>query len=222
MDVEFVCLANSRKMGGRCVAGIGTNEGGWIRPVADTQDGTLGAQQYVLDDQTPVAVLDVVTAEVIRREPKPHQPENWVVGARRWRRVRTLDAAQAQALLTQHIVEGPELFGTLTDRVEFETARQRPLTSSLAIIKPERIAWVIDTWGAKRKTRVRFTLARRTYDLGITDPLWEARLANLPVGGHRETADGFPPEAARWFTVSLGEPFHGFCYKLVAAVLVFP
>lgn len=37
--VQFICLANSWKMGGRCVAGVGAQ--GWIRPVSGIPGGTL-------------------------------------------------------------------------------------------------------------------------------------------------------------------------------------
>jgi hypothetical protein len=39
--VEIVCLANSRKAGGRCIAGVRTDTGAWVRPVSSGREGTL-------------------------------------------------------------------------------------------------------------------------------------------------------------------------------------
>ncbi|MFO0968577.1 MAG: hypothetical protein U0793_23720 [Gemmataceae bacterium] len=39
--VDLICLANSWKHGGRCVAGIKIDGSGWIRPVGSFADGIL-------------------------------------------------------------------------------------------------------------------------------------------------------------------------------------
>jgi hypothetical protein len=68
---EIVCLANSRKHGGRCVAGLRAN-GVWVRPVSNYQDGTLYNQHYTLDSGAPIAVLDVVRMDVGQSRPVAH------------------------------------------------------------------------------------------------------------------------------------------------------
>jgi len=47
--LRLVCLANSRKLGGRCVACLRLVGGGWVRPVSSFSDGTLCPAQYSLD-----------------------------------------------------------------------------------------------------------------------------------------------------------------------------
>lgn len=81
---EFICLANSRKHGGRCVAGIRTDGCGWIRLVTNRDDGALLPQHYTLCDGTEAQTLDLLRIEVIKPPPKPYQPENWLVGSKPW------------------------------------------------------------------------------------------------------------------------------------------
>lgn len=50
--LDIICLANSRKHGGRCVAGLRTDGGGWLRPVGTLLDGTLYPPDYTMDDLT--------------------------------------------------------------------------------------------------------------------------------------------------------------------------
>jgi hypothetical protein len=59
-DIELICLANSVKLGGRCVAGITRSTGDWIRPISTFSDGSLTSRNYVLNNGKPAALLDVV------------------------------------------------------------------------------------------------------------------------------------------------------------------
>jgi hypothetical protein len=71
----------------------------------------------------------------------------------------------------------------------------------------------------RRQTRANFTLAGPSYDLSVTDPIWEHRLRDLPNGVHERTAAGIETWEEVFLTISLGEPFYGSCYKLVATVI---
>ncbi|MFO7906187.1 MAG: hypothetical protein R6U98_26250, partial [Pirellulaceae bacterium] len=50
---EFICLANSRKHGGRCIAGIERRSGKWIRPVSDLDDGRVARPTRLVDGREP-------------------------------------------------------------------------------------------------------------------------------------------------------------------------
>lgn len=78
--LDIICLANSRKMGGRCVAGLRTDGQGWMRPVASTRFGELYGCHYKLSDGTEAQVLELIRIEVIKQCPQPYQPENWLIG----------------------------------------------------------------------------------------------------------------------------------------------
>lgn len=223
MSVSFVCLANSRKGGGRCVAGLRTDGGGWIRPVSQDPDGTLRRREYVLDDGSEAQLLDIIQVTVPAPRPEPHQPENWVLGARRWKLISRLHPRAAWKELAPSLKRGPNLLGNQSDRVSYSQLKRHPTDSSLALVKPSAVSWVIsESVRRKRQTRARFRLGSVAYDLVVTDPQWESRLSHCGLGVHDRVAAGISARDRLLFTISLGEPFHGECFKLVAAVVLIP
>lgn len=223
LQADLVCLANSRKHGGRCVAGIALPSGDWIRPVSSHADGTLSRLHYLLEDGTEPSVLDVVHMELERPRPELHQPENWLLSGQKWQRRAKLSVSDAVRLLETHAsrTPGPELLGSRTDRVHVHDLAARVGVASLALVEPAQMEWHITrSMTGSRQTRVVFELGGALYDLSVTDPVWEARLASLPFGLHDLGAAGIKAAARVFLTVSLAEPFHGDCYKLVAAVIV--
>ena len=79
---RIVCLANSRKLSHRCVAGKvveGSAKGAWIRPVSPREHGelTLTDRRYA-DGQDP-RVMDVMDVPLLNHVPKSYQQENWLI-----------------------------------------------------------------------------------------------------------------------------------------------
>ncbi len=56
---KIICLANSKKHGERCVAGIDIDTGRWIRPVYDNGDGSIPRTTRLVEGREP-ELLDVV------------------------------------------------------------------------------------------------------------------------------------------------------------------
>ena len=224
-DVEMICLANSRKLLGRCVAGLRTDGGGWIRPVRDSPDGVLFPQDYDLGDRQEAALLDVIRVPLSVPRPERHQPENWLYTAGRWQLLRRLPAALAWPVLAPALAAGPALLGDRYDRVPCELFLDQPAFASLALVEPRTIQWQIRLGvRGNRQTRARFDLHGQSYNLSVTDPVFEERLLQLGEGLHPRAAAGIAAWDHVLFTVSLGEPFPstGDCFKLVAAVIVLP
>ena len=83
--LDLICLVNSNKMRGRCVAGLRVDGKGWIRPIApDTDHGQFFLHHFQLDDGSEPKVLDLIRLNLAHAQPVPGQPENWVVGKERW------------------------------------------------------------------------------------------------------------------------------------------
>lgn len=224
--VEMVCLANSRKLSGRCVAGLRTDWRGWLRPISDTEDGTLWQNHYALEGGGETEVLDVVRVPILRSRPEPHQPENWVIDASKpWKYVGPADQ-NFVPFLKAHLSTSRHLFGTDSDRIPFSKLERSPASESLALIVPGDLEWSTGWDPFRRRHRVRALFAYHgvVYNLGVTDPVWEKRLLdNTRYASGRYQSD-LAKEGRILLTISLGEPYDvdGCCYKLVAGVIEIP
>lgn len=217
--VDIICLANSRKYSGRCIAGLRTDGKGWIRPVGMGRHGVLFERHFRLDDKTHTQVLDVVRIKVERPYPEQHQPENWLLSRSAWKLIERPASYKYKKLLRSHTVYTGKLFGNTGDKVACDHLKNNPAASSLELAVPQMFKWQIRLKDGRRKTRAKFILGDRDYNLAVTDPFWENELSHLPPGLHPFTSAGLNEFI---LTISLGEPFEGYCYKLVAAVIVLP
>ena len=223
MRIRFICLANSRKLAGRCVAGLRLDRDEWVRPVSEDSEGTLLRRHYVLDDGNEAALLDIIEVNVSEHRPKPYQPENWVLENKQWKLIKRLNPREAYMLLERSLVSAPDLFGNTSDRVPLAGLQNNPVPGSLVLIKPTDVSWyIVRSITGKRQTRALFSLNRATYDLAITDPVWEQRLKNLDFGVHSREAVDVRSDDILLFTISLGGPFQGQCYKLIAGIILIP
>lgn len=219
--IEIICLANSIKHGGRCVAGLRTDGRGWLRPVSNKDDGALAYYHYRYADSTPALTLDVLRVGVVRPRPLPFQPENWLIDGKPWELVARPLSAEQLAILRHAIQRGPQLLHGATDRVPPESAATSATPHSLELIAPRSIAmYPIRGRADQPRARAKFTLGdgagEISYDLSLTDPHW--RDEAIRTGGMTLEQAQTPFVA----TASLSEPFEGNCFKLLAAVMPLP
>ena len=119
-------------------------------------------------------------------------------------------------MMWSHVTQGPALFGNREDRVQHSAN----VGYSLTLVRVQDLRWRITSYGDRRKTRALFSLRGALYDLAITDNTIEQGLRNLEEGIHPiDSAPGFSANQEVLLTISLGEPFEGNCYKLVAAII---
>ena len=79
---RIACLANSRKLGGRCVAGkewLRGKAGPWVRPVSDRPDQDVSECERQYPDGSDPRVLDVIDVPLLKPRPKACQTENWLL-----------------------------------------------------------------------------------------------------------------------------------------------
>ena len=80
---RIVCLANSRKMGGRCVAGKEVlpdgRPGKWVRPVSPRENDGVSEDERQYEDGTEPRVLDVIDLPILQARPRDYQQENWLL-----------------------------------------------------------------------------------------------------------------------------------------------
>jgi hypothetical protein len=219
----IVCLANSRKeYPNRCVAGKELQRGHfgeWIRPVSDFPKGDLSLQHRQYEDGSDPGLLDIVKISFLEARPQGCQKENhlidpdayWVREGRvTWDELTPAIDPIAGPLW----VNGHSSYNGTNDKIPDEAAND--LAGSLVLIEPEELAITVGMEGgnfkpARKKVRARFRLQRHVYVLAVTD---------LPIEDEycRKEEGDYPIDVAR-LCISVGESYHGFCYKLVAAMI---
>ena len=96
---HLVCLANSRKRTGRCIAGkeivADGSVGGWIRPVSDRENEEVSERERQYADGSDPRILDVVEAPLLSPRPKDYQSENWLLDSDRyWKLISKVGAVE--------------------------------------------------------------------------------------------------------------------------------
>jgi len=219
---RLVCLAASRKYNGICIAGkvfADDNSLVWIRPVSSSNEGELSLESIQYSDGTRPSPLDVVEISVEKHIPRCYQSENHLVDERaEWVRVGKFAESDLPALCdkTETLwANGYHSTGGSNDRIPIERANVE-ITTSLLFIRPQTFKFLIieETLIRKRKIRAEFSFNGAVYNLTVTDPAFERYCGDKDAGEYRLN------EKEVFLCISLGEPYEGYCYKLVAAVIV--
>ena len=214
---RLVILANSRKGGARCVAGLEVRNRrahDWIRPV-DSVHGTVANYFRKYENGDEPVLGDVLTMSLKGPEQRnDHQRENWLLDTSfRWRKDGELTWDQLCTLpmsdepLWEDEQAGNTAFG-LNNRVRFSVART--LTSSLRLIRVSQLQIEV-AHASHGRVDGTFDFSGERLRLSVTDPIYEREYYNRREGQY-ELGECL-------LTLSLSEPFAGFCYKLIAGVI---
>lgn len=202
----IICLANSRKNTHRCIAGM-TSNGRWIRPVSALPDGSITWSVRQVAGTEPM-LLDLLKIPLEMSGPDfDHQPENRLVMKEPWVRTGTTGVWEISRLCAKKDV----LLHTDSDRVSQQmiAALKPPDRYSLQLIQVDDAQFrKITSFKGKPQYRATFTYSGVQYDIVITDPVVEGRLAKNERLGERCI-----------LTVSMGGPYEGNYFKFVAAVI---
>ncbi|MBP1468304.1 hypothetical protein EYB53_021515 [Candidatus Chloroploca sp. M-50] len=219
MKKLFVCLANSKKYGNRCIAGIELQKTElgfrvvrnndapiWIRPVSNQEHGEVDS--HLVDH---ISLLDVVEITVTSPMPKGYQSENCLfleeilqVVSKTPLRKDVLDRLCSQ--------QTGMLFGNRGKAVHSEKINE--LNHSLILIRPQEFS-VYTTMTDKNKEPIRasFIFAGTTYDLPITDIEFEQEYYK-----NKQLLDSVKHI---YLTISLGVEHNGWHSKLIAGIVYF-
>jgi len=192
--------------------------GGWIRPVSGLETGELSIKETSYKNEKIPELLDIISMPLVKHSPNSYQTENYLVGDRPWVKKGQMPIADLERLRDNVDclwINGYNSHNGLNDRMPQELVEER-LKSSLLFIKPERICVTVEE-GANLLTKVRskFTFGGTEYWLSITDPVIENRFF------HEEMGEYLIDRRDLYLTISIGEPYNGFCYKLVAGIFNF-
>ena len=218
MDKYFICLANSYKHRGRCIAGIEITfnaEGKptivrhpdgrpcWIRPISNESDGAIPNE--IAQDIKLFSVIKLKDAIPIAT--KPHV-EDTQYSQMEWQ--------QGHFILNEDLLklcldkkhqnifyfQGKAIRAEMVGRLDY----------SLMFIHPENPQAYIDENREKSKYRMKFNYFGSSYDFPITDPVFLEEFKKDP--------DRYLQLPDLYLTLSLGLEFEGFHYKLIAAVVL--
>ena len=218
---RIVCLANSRKLHGRCVAGKelhGDQPGVWIRPVSAREHEEVSEYERQYQDGSDPQVLDILRVPLLSPRSKVYQRENWLLDPTRY----WLQDGRADWELLRRLVDRPgplwinghHTYHGYNDKIPLLEAGS--LVSSLSLI---RVPWLklrifapSEAFGnTKRRVQGCFDHHGESYRLWVTDPVYEKRYL-ARANDTYELGDNF-------LTVSLGEAYNSACYKLIAAII---
>jgi hypothetical protein len=218
----ILCLANSRKNSGRCIAGLEMPRGEtphWVRPVSNRAHAEISEEDRRYSDGVDPRVLDVIQIPFLSPKPNAIQNENHLIDPEYyWELKGRASWGDAYAAVDR---SGRPLWNNdsssysgIHDRVAEDEAD--PSDGSLRLIEVNDLVVAVSVEGAafgnaKRKVRGRFTHMGTVHLLAITDPPIERQYFAGPDG---EFAVG-----RALLCVSLSEGYNGWAYKLIAAVI---
>ncbi len=221
---RIVCLANSRKLSGRCIAGrdiIDGLPGGWIRPVSTREHQKVSEYERQYKDGSDPRLLDIIDIPVQKHQPEDYQQENWLLDPEYyWRKVAKYSWNNLQKLSeTEGTLwrNGDSSYNGKNDRIPLQEAKDE--TSSLKLVHVDKLSLHVSAPGAafgdsKRRVQGQFRFGDNDYALRITDPDIER--------AYLKREDGNYNLGECYLTISLGEPYKSYCYKLIASVMEKP
>lgn len=219
---RMLCLANSRKLSGRCIAGIeltGANvAAGWMRPVSDRLHEEVSEHERQYEDGSDPRLLDIIDVPLLEPRPNGYQQENWLLDpAYYWQKAGEADAGSLAGLVAPPgplWINGEHSYHGMNDRIPLEVTAG--LDSSLMLIRVDEVQLHVFAPGeafgnAKRRVHGAFVHAGMRYRLWVTDPHYERDYLRQPNGNY--------PLGPCYLTISLGEPLDGMVYKLIAGII---
>jgi hypothetical protein len=219
---RIVCLANSFKNGGSCVAGkeilLGGHYGGWIRPVSARPTAELWLSESMYDSYASPKLLDIIDVPLLKAIPHDHQSENHLIDpAVSWTKKGELPRGELELLCdypaTLWLNRGRTSNGAFDCVGREESAL---FAASLYFIKADCFTVEVGPgrWKGTKTYRGNFRYREVEHSLRVTDP---------EIAGKFESKqDGRYPLQDVHLCVSLTEPFEmdKRCHKLVASVIL--
>jgi hypothetical protein len=213
MITRFVCLANSYKEGGRCLAGIEldknyspiivNNKPKWIRPVTADEHGiipTIIAESF--------EILNIIEIDITGDKPEGYQSENVTFLEVTIKIIRNYDKGDVANLCDNRDI----IFGNKGKAVSQDVIQG--LNHSLMFVCVTQFEIIVKEYEDrpdKPQIRLLFLYNGNSYDLPITDPDFLHRFQN-----NEKILDG---KKQIFLSLSLGIVWKGWYYKLIAGLI---
>ena len=221
----IICLANSRKHGGNCIAGkeqAGGAVADWIRPISSRAGREVSPTEQKYQNNTYPTVLDIIAVTLKHPTPSGCHTEDWLLNPGYWWvKKGSVDWHQTVALAdtpAQLWINGDCTVANLNDQMA--VAIIAPLTSSICMVHVLDLEIHVISHYQKTRVQARFNYRNVNYWLWITDPVFENLYSKRGLGEYKI--------GECCLTISLSEPqvkpSDGllYAYKLVAAIILSP
>jgi len=221
--VKIVCLANSRKISGRCIAGkeidVDGKAGRWIRPISLRSSHEISEEERRYSNGETARLLDIIEIPCTQPVLKGYQIENMLIDDRfYWQHKGRIDWQSLKSMLDK-----PSPLWTNSFSTRYYGQNNRipenlidPQEGSLRLIALDQIVLSAGPkapafGNMKPVVRASFDFAGDHYCLDVTDPAVEATC--LRAGSGEYVWD------SALACISLGELWDGYAYKLVTSII---
>ena len=214
MKTQILLLANSKKPGGRCLAGIRLDTLEWVRPITLAPHNSIPTEASLkAQSKNPLRPLDVIEVDLIEPKPFKYQRENWVCDPGTITEVGNLELEKALIQISSKIESRPWFLQDGKSRIDPEDyIRYKTNAPSLALIEVASAEISHNRAGSRR---IVFEVGKSKWDLPFTDDNYigedgeiSRTLLCLSVG--EEWQPRWEPTNQSWH------------YKLVAALIELP
>ncbi len=211
-----VCLAKSRMHSESCFAGKELSAKEWIRPTSKRPTLGISESESRYANGTQPRLLDKISIPFIKPKPWYYQSENHLIddkerwskeGAISWNDLTLMLDPVADSLW----INGHGSYNGMNDRVPETDAYH--LGGSLLLIHPDHISLTVTNELNGRRVRAKFCLNDIHYQLSVTDPAIERNYMAKGDGSYTLNPNDII------LCISLGQPFGGYCYKLIASII---
>lgn len=214
MITRFICLANSFKEGGKCLAGIELDTHNtpvllngrpkWIRPVCETKHGEIPSEIT-----ESFHLLDIIEIKITKILPLGYQSENVMFAESSLRIVGKFSRDQLASLCDNQSF----IFGNRGKAVSRENIKN--LSHSLMLVNLthfELVKKIYEDRPDKPQLRLQFTYSGNRYDFPITDPNF--------IQHYFQDRNLLEKVSQIYVTLSLGIEWNEWNYKLIACILM--
>jgi len=184
---DIVCLANSRKSSGTCVAGKRISDGSWIRPISSRPGHEVKDHERQFSTGNLADVLDKIRINVLEAKPVLHQSENLLFDAQKqWNHLGKTTWNE----LLKLIDVGADLWenghsGYQRHNNKVPADRLAAGLGSLRLIWVSALTLHVEPGFDHMKVRASFDYQKNHYKLDVTDPKYEKIYLERGPGDYR-------------------------------------
>lgn len=206
--MEIICLANSYKYRGRCIAGIDRNSGQWVRPISGLEYGQipLDANYVKVND---ISILDILDIPVDIEKKPGHEIENIGYKHLPWQIIGRVEVVDLLRYCEDRL-----LYSSYGKAIPYEYLKSQAPVRTLQLIEVKFFSCYKDTRGKWKGIIADEQYDLVDFDFSITDPVFIDKLdRNKSLSPHC------------LLCLSLGQPWQPdpnyplLCYRLIVGVI---